>query len=69
MRCPNCSSQMLISDENASAKSLVKFFRCTNCMGQHVSSESLADDNQNSDSRVEFFGIETTTKNKGFQMI
>ncbi len=69
MRCPNCSSQMLISDENASTKSLVKFFRCTNCMGEHVSSEPIMDNSQIADSRIEFFNLGSATKNKNFQMV
>ncbi len=69
MRCPNCSSQMLIFDENATAKSLVKFFRCTNCMGEHISSEPLTENSQISDTRVEFFGSESFSMNKSFQMI
>ncbi|MCP4488200.1 MAG: hypothetical protein GY820_12890 [Gammaproteobacteria bacterium] len=42
MKCPNCSSAMFVANQNATSKSLVKFFRCTNCVGEHVSSELLS---------------------------
>lgn len=41
MKCPNCSSSMYLFDQNASDRSLVKFYRCSNCVGEHVSSEPL----------------------------
>jgi len=43
MKCPNCSSHMFIANQNATSKSLVKFYRCSNCVGEHVSSEPLSD--------------------------
>jgi hypothetical protein len=60
---------MFVSDENATARSLVKFFRCTNCIGEHVSSEPLAEYDQASDARVEFLGSGLMAKDKSFQMI
>ncbi|MCP4431831.1 MAG: hypothetical protein GY806_12695 [Gammaproteobacteria bacterium] len=41
MKCPNCSSLMYVFDQNAGNRSLVKFYRCSNCIGEHVSSELL----------------------------
>jgi len=41
MKCPNCSSQMFIADENVSSKSHVTFFRCSLCVSKHVSSEPI----------------------------
>ena len=41
MKCPNCSSLMYITDQNESSRSLVTFYRCSNCIGKHVSSEPL----------------------------
>ena len=39
MKCPNCSSQMFITDETVNSKSHVIFFRCSLCVSEHVSSE------------------------------
>ena len=41
MKCPNCSSQMFITDETVNAKSHVVFFRCSLCVSEHVSSEPI----------------------------
>lgn len=41
MKCPNCSSLMYVTDQNESSRSLVTFYRCSNCIGKHVSSEPL----------------------------
>ena len=41
MKCPNCSSQMLVVDETVSQKSHVMFFRCSLCVSEHVSSEPI----------------------------
>ena len=41
MKCPNCNSQMFITDETATAKSSVKFYRCSICVSEHVSSEPV----------------------------
>ena len=41
MKCPNCSSLMYVVDQNESSQSLVTFYRCSNCIGKHVSSEPL----------------------------
>jgi hypothetical protein len=42
MKCPNCSSPMFVANQDASERSLVKFFRCTICVGEHVVSEPVA---------------------------
>ena len=68
MKCPNCSSPMFIAEQNATSRSLVKFFRCTNCIGEHVSSEPLG----TSDTQVEemeMFVSNSTTKHKQIQMV
>jgi hypothetical protein len=41
MKCPNCSSQMFITDETVNSKSHVIFFRCSLCVSEHVSSEPI----------------------------
>ena len=38
MKCPNCSSQMFITDETVNALSQVTFYRCSVCNSEHVSS-------------------------------
>jgi len=42
MKCPNCSSQMFITDETATTRSSVTFYRCSICISEHVSSEPVA---------------------------
>jgi len=44
MKCPNCSSQMFITDETVNSKSHVIFFRCSLCVSEHVSSEPTIED-------------------------
>ncbi len=39
MKCPNCSSQMFVTNESSGEKSQVTFFRCSVCSSEHVSSE------------------------------
>ncbi len=41
MKCPNCSSQMFITDETATSRSQVTFYRCSVCVSEHVSSEPI----------------------------
>lgn len=41
MKCPNCNSQMFITDETANNKSHVTFFRCSICVSEHVSSQPI----------------------------
>ena len=41
MKCPNCNSQMFVTDETATAKSSVTFYRCSICVSEHVSSEPV----------------------------
>ncbi len=65
MKCPNCNSPMFVTDENATDRSLVKFFRCTVCVGEHVSSEPVYENNQ---SPVDFFGS-TEGLNRQYQII
>lgn len=43
MKCPKCSSQMFITNENANTKSHVIFFRCSLCVSEHVSSEPITE--------------------------
>ncbi len=38
MKCPNCKSQMFVTDETANARSQVTFYRCSICVSEHVSS-------------------------------
>ena len=41
MKCPNCSSQMFITDETSNSRSQVTFYRCSVCVSEHVSSEPI----------------------------
>jgi predicted Zn finger-like uncharacterized protein len=41
MKCPNCRSQMFITDETITEKSHVVFSRCSLCVSEHVSSEPI----------------------------
>jgi DNA-directed RNA polymerase subunit RPC12/RpoP len=41
MKCPNCRSQMFITDETANEKSHVTFYRCSICVSEHVSSQPI----------------------------
>ena len=41
MKCPNCNSQMFITDETANSKSHVTFYRCSICVSEHVSSQPI----------------------------
>ncbi len=41
MKCPNCNSRMFVTDETATAKSSVTFYRCSICISEHVSSEPV----------------------------
>lgn len=41
MKCPNCKSQMFVTDETVNAKSQVTFYRCSICVSEHVSSEPI----------------------------
>jgi hypothetical protein len=56
---------MFVVDEDATDRSLVKFFRCTVCVGEHVSSEPVYDNNQPA---IDFFGS-TEGVSKPLQMI
>ena len=43
MKCPNCNSEMFITDESTSSRSHVTFYRCSLCVSEHVSSEPVYD--------------------------
>jgi hypothetical protein len=64
MKCPNCSSSMFIADKTAQGRSLVTFFRCTTCIGEHVSSELINDDQDFPSSRLEFFETDLIQEHK-----
>lgn len=69
MKCPNCSSSMFVADKTAEGKSLVTFFRCTTCIGEHVSSELTSDDQHFPSSRLEFFESDFTQEHKHSQIL
>jgi DNA-directed RNA polymerase subunit RPC12/RpoP len=68
MKCPNCSSHMFVADQNATSKSLVKFYRCSNCIGEHVSSHPLNDTHSESD-QISLFASNTNIQRKQVSMI
>ena len=41
MKCPNCKSEMFVTDETVNARSQVTFYRCSLCVSEHVSSEPV----------------------------
>ena len=41
MKCPNCSSQMFVTDETSTSRSHVVFYRCSLCVSEHVSSHPV----------------------------
>ncbi len=41
MKCPNCKSEMFVTDETVNARSQVIFYRCSLCVSEHVSSEPV----------------------------
>ena len=43
MKCPNCSSQMFVTDETVNSRSHVIFYRCSICVSEHVSSEPVVE--------------------------
>ena len=69
MKCPNCRSFMFISDKTTEGKSLVTFFRCSTCIGEHVSSELTNEDDHYPFSRLEFFESAPAKKDKYIQML
>ena len=69
MKCPNCNSFMFVADKTAEGKSLVTFFRCSTCVGEHVSSELTDGDRHHPSSRLEFFESDSVKKNKYIQML
>lgn len=42
MQCPRCRSQMFVAEETTNSRSHVTFYRCSLCVGEHVSSEPVA---------------------------
>jgi hypothetical protein len=60
---------MFIADKTAESKSLVTFFRCTTCIGEHVSSELTNDDQHFPSSRLEFFEPNLTRNHKHSQIL
>ena len=60
---------MFVADKTAEGKSLVTFFRCTTCIGEHVSSELTNDDQHIPSSRLEFFKLDITQKHKHSQIL
>ncbi len=60
---------MLQTDENATPRSLVKFFRCTNCVGEHVKSEPVSDFHLSPDPESELFDSAMVTLGKRMQMV
>lgn len=63
MKCPNCSSIMYITDKDESSRSLVTFYRCSNCIGKHVSSEPLNQINAD-ESLTELFASSSPVQHK-----
>lgn len=59
MKCPNCSSQMFITDESATDKSSVTFYRCSICISEHVSAEPTV-----SQEATDYFDSPTTDKKR-----
>ncbi len=53
MKCPNCRSQMFVTDKTASARSHVTFYRCSVCVSEHVSSEPVREADEH-DSQMYF---------------
>ncbi len=41
MKCPNCNSEMFVTDETVNTRSQVTFYRCSLCVSEHVSSEPV----------------------------
>jgi DNA-directed RNA polymerase subunit RPC12/RpoP len=41
MKCPNCSSQMFVTDQTSTSRSHVVFYRCSLCVSEHVSSQPV----------------------------
>ena len=41
MKCPNCKSEMFVTDETVNARSQVTFYRCSLCVSEYVSSEPV----------------------------
>ena len=43
MICPKCRSQMFVADETLTLLSHVTFYRCSLCVGEHVSSRPASE--------------------------
>jgi hypothetical protein len=60
---------MFVANKTAEGKSLVTFFRCKTCIGEHVSSELAIDDLNSPTSRLEFFQSDLVQKHKYSQIL
>jgi len=60
---------MFVADQNATDRSQVKFFRCTNCIGAHVLSEPVSDNHYSSVQEDEFFQSSSNANRKHIQMV
>ena len=62
MKCPNCRSEMFVTDETSNARSQVTFYRCSLCVGEHVSSEPVVE--QVEDEHSVYFDASSTEKKR-----
>ncbi len=63
MKCPNCRSQMFVTDENVSSLSQVTFYRCSLCVSEHVSSEPVREAS-NSYESTDYFETSSTDQKR-----
>ena len=66
MKCPNCSSQMFVTNETSNERSQVTFYRCSICVSEHVSSEPIVE--ATSYESIDYFDSPTADK-KRFLMV
>ena len=43
MKCPHCQSHMYVLEQSQTELSHVTFYRCTVCVGEHVTSQLILD--------------------------
>jgi len=60
---------MFVADQNATDRSQVKFFRCTNCIGAHVLSEPVSSYDASSAQGADFFQSDVGASGKYIQMV
>jgi len=60
---------MFVANQDASERSQVKFFRCTNCIGAHVLSEPVSNDTYSPSQESELFHSSASTNGKYVQML